>query len=315
MPLPDSLSGDACTKVVARYVLPWLVWAAKHGRTVEYGELNEKVRQLEIWHKPLRDDFFGRPAGTTGDALIEIGNELGIIIPPLNALVINKATRVPSHGCDWYIAKFLKRNIDFNELSHEDKLVIVEQVHQRIFEFDKWDDVLAYFKDVLDEYPELTPFRAKSLFTSKSPDPLPAPNSKRPSKKSILSFGSGGESDNHRRMKEYVAKHPELVDLPRDAKAITEYSFFSGDRVDIMFTLGNTMIAVEIKSDLSPGEDIYRGLHQCIKYKSLLQAEQLLRSDIPNGRAFLVIAGKVPDYVAEDARRLNIPVRDGIDYE
>lgn len=315
MSLPAPLEGDYWTSKIARHILPWLVWLAEHRQTVTYSALDAEIVKRKI-HGHVFPTLYGRPAGTVGNALIEVGRELGLTIPPLNALVIGKVTKVPGHGCDWYLSSFLDREIDFEEISHEDKLALVEEVHQRIFDFDSWKQVLAYFADATDEYPELKPFKGKKLFDYPAVLPPPGkPSVKPPSKKKIANLGGTGETESHRAMKMFIAEHPEVVGLPRYAEAELEYLFYSGDRVDILFTFDEARVAVEVKSEVSVQDDVYRGLHQCIKYRSLIRAEQIIDGEIPNGRAILAIAGPVPPIVAEHARRLNIPFADAVPYK
>lgn len=111
MPLPKDLSGDRWTQRIARHMLPWLIWAAKHHTAVTYGQIDAEVVHRKIHHH-VHCAQYGHPAGTIGNGLIEIGEHLGYVIPPLNALMCGKTSRVPGHGCDWYLAEFLGREID-----------------------------------------------------------------------------------------------------------------------------------------------------------------------------------------------------------
>ncbi|MGA8197712.1 MAG: hypothetical protein WB902_30600 [Acetobacteraceae bacterium] len=63
---------------------------------------------------------------------------------------------------------------------------------------------------------------------------------------------------------------------------------------------------VEIKPSGSPDADIYRGLHQCIKYEALIRAEQILDGEKPDGTAILVVGRPIPHVVADHARRLKV---------
>lgn len=79
---------------------------------------------------------------------------------------------------------------------------------------------------------------------------------------------AGGESDAHRNLKEFVAKNPEKIGLPAESKAEIEFPYLSGDQVDIKFDLPDgTFAIVEIETI-----DGWTGAHQCIKYRSLLEA-------------------------------------------
>ena len=83
-------------------------------------------------------------------------------------------------------------------------------------------------------------------------------------------YGPGGEGENHKRLKEWVAKNPLAIGL-KDVKNVeVEYSFCSGDTVDLLFEIKNGHdVVVEIETD-SP----LPGAHQTIKYRVLRCAEK-----------------------------------------
>src|SRR2546428_110757 len=63
------------------------------------------------------------------------------------------------------------------------------------------------------------------------------------------SFGSGGESPERKRLKHFLAKHPEIVGLPPAVRpGNTEEPLKSGDVLDVFFRYGQDHIAVEVKS-------------------------------------------------------------------
>ena len=62
-------------------------------------------------------------------------------------------------------------------------------------------------------------------------------------------YGSGGEVDNHKKLKEYIYNHPESIGVKDFKRRHMEYILLSGDRLDVYFELNNgAQIAVEIKS-------------------------------------------------------------------
>ncbi len=85
--------------------------------------------------------------------------------------------------------------------------------------------------------------------------------------------GGGGEGEDHLKLKEFVAAHPEVIGLEKDSAPQMEYFFVSGDRADIIFGTGpDTWAIAEIKNGV-PGE-LEKGIYQAIKYRALLQAEK-----------------------------------------
>ncbi len=83
----------------------------------------------------------------------------------------------------------------------------------------------------------------------------------------------GGESPEHKALKEYVSNNPKVLGLPGEMIGNTEYPLASADRVDILFTSPESKVIVEVKSIKSPERDILRGMFQCIKYAAVLSAE------------------------------------------
>ena len=73
-----------------------------------------------------------------------------------------------------------------------------------------------------------------------------------------------------------------------------EHILLSGDRLDVFFELDDGQkIAVEIKPSTSPDADVLRGLYQCIKYKSILDAEDKVHGEKANNSAILVLGGEL----------------------
>lgn len=99
-------------------------------------------------------------------------------------------------------------------------------------------------------------------------------------------YGKGGESKEHKQLKEYIAKHPEKIGLPKlGIKSIVEHQFISGDLVDILFyqTNGkNTVVEIEL-------DNVLPGIHQAIKYR-VLRCSQLGLSLTDNNVNATVVA-------------------------
>lgn len=318
MPLPKNLKGSRWTPKVARAIFPWLIWLAKNHRTIFYSEIDEELVRRRI-HKHVNYVQYGHPAGAVGNALAEIGEEWGEVIPPVNALIINKSgprKGMPGDGCDWYLTHFLEREVDFKILPVEDQRAIVAEVHEAIFAYKKWDKVQSYFSDVTRRYPELARFdgRFLAVFRATAPSPsvkpssvpwnfVPPPKFHEPRKP---------ESSAHRALKEYIAEHPECVGLPRKSKADLEKVFGSGDRADLAFTIGEKIVVAEVKSEISDNADLCRGVFQCIKYRALVGAHQKLKRVIPNGEAILAIGKAAPAKVAPLADALSVTCVDRI---
>ncbi len=98
-------------------------------------------------------------------------------------------------------------------------------------------------------------------------------------------YGSGGEGIEHKKLKEWIANHPELLGLSNVKKVeIEQHVFLSGDLPDVVFSFNKDMFAVvEIETDVP-----WPGAFQAIKYKALMCAENELPITSNKVKAFLV---------------------------
>ncbi|MDT7688232.1 MAG: eukaryotic-like serine/threonine-protein kinase [Acidobacteriota bacterium] len=162
-----------------------------------------------------------RRADWTGitEAIIRVGGRSA-----LQCLVVNKATKLPGEGVGW----FIKGLENYATLSQKQQREIIKVELLKICSYPKWQDVLAALglKPVAVDYSALL--------------------------KQASNFRGGGESEEHRSLKTYVAEHPELLNLPRStSRGVTEYRLPSGDSLDVLFRHGDDWIAVEVKSHKS----------------------------------------------------------------
>jgi hypothetical protein len=88
----------------------------------------------------------------------------------------------------------------------------------------------------------------------------------------VGSFGPGGESAAHHRLKLYVAAHPTEFGMSNAAEARVEYRFVTGDRVDVLFENhlpDRTVVEIEVEGE----DNICVGIHQAVKYRSLAEVD------------------------------------------
>jgi hypothetical protein len=122
------------------------------------------------------------------------------------------------------------------------------------------------------------------------------------------------ESEAHKRLKLYVAQHPEVVGLSDAWTGSLEHYFVTGDHVDVIFRgPGAGLCVVEV--ELEGSENVSIGVHQAIKYRSLAASQAGIALASPSLSA-CVVAYKT-DYRA--VRELSakydvsvVPVREGI---
>lgn len=86
--------------------------------------------------------------------------------------------------------------------------------------------------------------------------------------------GGPAESEEHKRLKAWVAKNPHGIGVRKSfGCGITESRLLSGDEIDVLFSDGNSFRTVEVKSKRSNNEDLKRGIYQCVKYREIKKAE------------------------------------------
>jgi hypothetical protein len=129
---------------------------------------------------------------------------------------------------------------------------------------------------------------------------------------------SSTESDEHKRLKLFLAQNPRKIGVQWSGRGETERILLSGDRLDISFRDDDRWIAVEVKPKQSPEADLIRGIFQCVKYKAILTAE--LRYDALQGRekvphdprVILACGGILPRELLALSESFSIEVRTGI---
>lgn len=244
--------GDELYQQRARAALPLLVRQAKAQRTIFYADLAAELGMPN----PRNLNFV---LGSVGRTLQRLGKEQGIEIPPIQCLVINQHNGLPGEGVGVFISKE-----DFRKMAKRQQRAVVNAQLQLIYAYPGWDKVLAAF--------------------SMSPAQLDFS----PLVNSAASRG-GGESEAHRRLKLYVAAHPEILGLRvRCGPGETEHFLPSGDKLDVLFRQDDDWIAVEVKSHVSDEADLTRGLFQCVKYQAVLEAYLLSTARTGDVRTVLV---------------------------
>ena len=271
----DLLGGDKLYLQRARLALPYLVRQAKAGQTIYYSDLAE-----EIGIPNPRN--LNHVLGSIGNTLIDLSKRTKIEIPPIQCLVINKRQELPGEGIGWFISL-----TDFSKLNKTQKQKVVAAQLTKIYTFQRWDWVLKQL--------------ALEPILTNLDDEL----------EEAKKIGGGGESELHKKFKEFISKNPSVLGLNSDLQnGIQEYKLPSADTVDVLFTDKELKIGVEVKSSLSDIADILRGLFQCVKYKYLIEAEQIVNDKLPNSRVILALQEQLPDELILVKNLLGIEVVD-----
>jgi hypothetical protein len=277
---PDSAFGGSKLYVErARKAFPILVRQAKAGEKLYYSDL---AGELEM-PNPRNLNYV---LGHIGREIQKLAKRWRTEIPPIQCLVVNKSTGLPGEGIGWFISRLE----DFKKRSPQERRQILEIELVKVFNYRQWDEVLSAFGlEALQPQPAIATLKSKAA-----------------------RYGGVGETEDHRRLKEYIARTPKILGLSGCGQGTTEFVFPSADRIDVLFQQGQEWVGVEVKGATSDDGDLVRGLFQCVKYVALLEAN--LKSDLKKGsiRVVLVSARKLPAPVRELKSILGVEVLDGI---
>jgi len=225
----------------------------------------------------------GLVLGKMGHLLQSVEGEWGEAIPHIQSLVVNKAGAnrgLPDDG----IKEFWP---DYPRLSRSEKHIRAKIEYQNILAFgSRWNDVL-----------EKLSLQKLTIDSGEA---------------ARRGIGKGGESENHKKLKEFIRQHPELVGADKGWDSYVEYPLPSLDEIDVVFKSTTDCIAVEVKSSVSDGypDDYQRGLYQTIKYGALLAAmAKHGRYGIPRRiRSILLLESRLPEEYRKVAQTLKVEV-------
>ena len=285
MALGQYYSRTDLVEVGRKYCLAMLIECQRLGQPyITYGQLSSVIeKQTSITN--IFDLHCGEVAGVMMNDLLEYDED----IPPINALVARQ-DGIPGRGVAGYIntAYPIETDGQWLKLTKERKLILLEKIRKEIRSYEYWDDAL------------------QTLYNVSAQDILPKTKlGERDGKRDGL---GGGESDEHKKLKCWVAKNPEKIGIPKRARLLgIEHKLLSGDVVDVVFTDGKAYWPVEVKSKISLTPDLEKGLYQCVKYREVLKAQQLpIESKVV---PILVIERHLPSFLEARQKLLGLKVK------
>lgn len=223
--------------------------------------------------------------GAIGNALVALSKIWKERVPPLEALVVTKATGVPGEG----FSPFAGSVTDFRTASPRQRRQIVDGLLAEVYRYSRWEAVLHHYGLAL------APGIATIATMSQT-------------------RGGPGESQEHKRLKTLIAEHPAVVGLhPSTTPGETEFQFGSADAIDVLFKDERGWVGVEVKPARSDVADITRGLFQCVKYHALIEATQRVQQVRLSARVILALESPLPDELVPLRNVLGIEVCDGIE--
>jgi hypothetical protein len=285
--------GSSWTDETTRVAMPIVLGCAMGGASITYGGLNDAVRMRG--GQPAMALTYRYVAGKIGMVCQALAEDLGHDVPPLNAIIVNEQSGLPSHGVDSFLATYFgmtKREIE--SLNEKARDSYARAAMEKVFDFHSWDSIrrqLGLSQSTV------------GVSKSKKRKVIPPPNSRK--------FATGPESERHKKLKKWLAGHPETVgSLGKFGLGETECGLASGDRLDVLFTNSTTRLAAEVKTSEASDDEVQRGVYQCVKYRATLRAMQLAAAEPPNAQAVLVIDCRPSSVVRQLAELLSVTVVD-----
>lgn len=253
---------------------------------VTYGE-TAAMLERELKTSKIFSLHTGGVAGKMMDEILSVAKGA----PLINAL-LTSSSGIPGTGFGWYYDNHWrkKRAKKWGVLDRDQKLRIVREIREAVKKYKDWDSV---FREAFGKRP--TRLEQKTFTEQDGKPPV------------TVSPRGKGESDQHKRLKEWACNNPSKIGLPRGFVGEVENDLLSGDRVDVLFTKGEEFAVVEVKSCLSSDDDLRRGIYQCVKYREVVRATRLpVEVDV---RAILVSERELPAELATRAKHLAIKSR------
>ncbi len=262
-----------------QFVMPMLIECIKVGEPfVTYGTIrNELQYQLNI--ETIFPTQIGWVAGTLMSKILEREPNA----PLINSL-ITRNNGIPGCGIGDYFAERYNDECfnDWDNIPRDEIKQVIQEERERIFTYEGWEEIneQLFGLEILQEFREELKYNTNNHHGS-------------------------AESEDHKRLKEWVANNPKKLGIRQAFGAgEMESHLLSGDSIDVLFSDGNAFRVVEVKSHRSNNEDLRRGLYQCVKYREVKKAEHLpYKIDI---QAILVTEQELPPELKERARLLGV---------
>lgn len=252
---------------------------------VTYGAIGDEL-QYQLKVGKIFPTQIGHVAGSLMDRILEIEPAA-----PLINVLITRPDGVPGAGAGGYLADRYgeRRYRNWENVSTKEKLEVVARERQKVFKYPKWGEI------------------NQKLFGHNAESKLRIIKGSEVDGRSIngMSHGGPAESDEHKKLKEWVASNPLKVGLAKSfGKGTVEAPLLSGDTIDVLFSDGNDHVVVEVKSCRSNDDDLRRGIYQCVKYRAVKEAEHAPNK--VNVRALLVGERKLNAILMSRARSLKV---------
>jgi hypothetical protein len=219
---------------------------------ITYGDIADRLRADLSLKGKVFPVHVGHVVGTLMDQILDAESAA----PLVNVLVVNQKTGEPGRGANHYLRD------RFGTLRGRRELIA--KAAREVYAYAGWPRI---YRKLFKTEPRAVP---GSIVEGTEVDGMPPASAANKHPR-----GGPAESDEHKRLKQYVEDHPESVGAPaRPLQRRKEMKLLSGDEVDVFFEYRDTAYLVEVKSTHSSDPDFERGVYQCIKYRAVFEAQQ-----------------------------------------
>ncbi|MDR7925813.1 hypothetical protein RIE95_02180 [Acidithiobacillus thiooxidans] len=269
-----------------QYAMAMLLQCLNAGEPfVTYGAIGDELQhQLKVGK--IFPTQIGYVAGSLMDRILEIEPDA-----PLINVLITRPDGIPGVGAGEYLAyRYRERRYrNWKNVPTKEKLEVVAREREKIFNYRKWGTINE----------KLFGNNGESKLRVKKGSEVDGRS------KNGMSHGGPAESDEHKKLKAWVASNPSKVGLAKSfGKGTPEAPLLSGDTIDVLFSDGNDYVVVEVKSCRSNDDDLRRGIYQCVKYRTVKEAEHAPNK--VNVRALLIGERKMNAELMTRARLLKV---------
>lgn len=289
-----SIKTNLCSDKGLRHTFGYLLPVVTANATITYGEIAAKLANDLRIAGSVFPTHIGWVVGTLMRRILAIDDAA----PLINVLVVNQKSGEPSNGADG----FLREQFNLAEkrlIPEQRRRELIAKEAKNVYAFKNWPRL--YRRLFKKDAPPADPV---SLIKGDEEDGVPPASSQ-----SGQRFGGPAESEEHRKLKRYVLRHPEKVRAPSKPEAAqSELMLLSGDEVDVYFARGDTVHLVEVKSVRSTEPDLIRGVYQCIKYRAVFRAQRTSTNPDLRVEATLVVETEPPRHIRCLAKRHEIRV-------
>jgi hypothetical protein len=268
------------------FAMALLLKSLQEGRPfVTYREIGYELEQ-QLGIKRIFSTQIGHVAGSLMDQILVINPEA----PLINTLVTH-ADGLPGKGVGGYFATRygVESYRNWDALDKNTKRDLVMRERDEVFRYDKWR------------------LLNKQLFGPNAINRLMPKEYKEQDGQtpSGTGYGEAAESEEHKKLKKWVSENPNELGLKNTfGNGTTESLLLSGDKVDVLFSCGNEFVTAEVKSIKSSDDDFERGIYQCVKYRSVKEAEQ--KPYLASVRSLLVTERELSNALKARAKQLGI---------